>query len=248
MLGMLARYGGVVIALITLGGCIIIETGDDVDNTDAVARASFSYEIPVDAQERVRLEAINGTIEITGEVGASSVVIAGERRVGSESIRDAEEHLAELEVEVDDRTTEVIVRTEQPSNTRGRNYVVDYTLTIPAELAVSIMHINGKVVVVDVAANTLVDLVNGNVDADLSLLPDGLVDLSAVNGNIDLAIPASTSADLDAAVTNGTIRTSNLVLQDVESSSRSLSGRLGTGEGIISLSVVNGNIAVAGRE
>ena len=82
-------------------------SADDVSHYDAVARESFFYEVNVAGQTRLRLEGINGEVTVTGVDGQASVTIEGERRVESDSSSDAEAHLRELEVRVDELGNEI---------------------------------------------------------------------------------------------------------------------------------------------
>ena len=80
----------------------------------------------------------------------------------------------------------------------------------------------------------------------MTLLPDGLVNLGVVNGNIRLDVPTSVSAMIEADVANGSVSVVGLTLLDSTTSTRSVQGRLGAGEGLIDLATVNGTITVQG--
>ena len=252
--------------LLLLSGCIIADIDDDDDfgRTDFVARADFSLEVDVTNEIRIRLEAINGNVEIIGQRDATSVKASGEQSVGSHSRADAERRLDNLFVEVEDLGDEIVIRTVQPRDTQGRNYTVNYTITLPVDLdvvtelingnvtvdnidaSVSVINVNGNVHLRDVTGSATVLLTNGNIDSEVFLPIDGIVELTTTNGNITLEIPQSTSASLNARVTNGAISLSNLDLSDAESTNRSLTGMLGEGDGSIDLRTVNGNIGVSG--
>jgi DUF4097 and DUF4098 domain-containing protein YvlB len=261
------------IVLVLLTACISwIHCGKDnstdstgnVKNTDFVAEESFSFEVDVKDHTRLRLEAVNGNVIITGLSESDSVMITGEKSVGSESIKDAEDHLQELEVSVQDLGSEVFVKTVQPGQTYGRSYVVDYTITLPKSLQVlvdnvngtvridsinnrvSADNVNGQVTLNEIFGSAFVNLVNGQIEGEVTLPMAGTADMSTVNGNIELDIPGSTSAEFSASVTHGIITISNLVLQNEVRTPTSLSGRLGDGQGTISLSTVNGSISVSG--
>lgn len=241
-----------------------VDSNGDVANTNFVAKESFSSKVRVFDQARLRLEAISGNVAITGESGSDSVIITGEKRVGSESTDDAEEHLQLLDVSVQDSENEIFVKTIQPEKTYGRSYVVDYTITLPKSLevlahnvngtvtvdslnnSVSVSNVNGLIALKEIFGSTLVELVNGEIEGKVTLPRDGTIGINLVNGNIDLDIPVNTSAEFSANVTNGNINVSNLFLQNEVSSPTSLHGTLGQGEGTISLRTVNGNISVAG--
>jgi len=241
-----------------------VDSSDNVDNTDFVAEESFSFGGDIKNHSQLRLEAINGNVTITGISESDSVIITGEKRVGSESTEDAEEHLQELEVSVQDLGNEVFVKTIQPEETYGRSYTVNYTITLPKNLTVlannvngtvtidsinntvSVDNVNGQVMLDEISGGVSVNLVNGLTQSEVILPLDGTIGMTTVNGSIELGIPQNTSAEFSARVTNGNISVSNLVLQNEVSTPNSLRGTLGGGQGTISLSTVNGNIRVTG--
>ncbi|UCB51736.1 MAG: DUF4097 family beta strand repeat protein [Candidatus Zixiibacteriota bacterium] len=241
-----------------------VDSDDDVNNTDFVARESFSFRVDVTTHSRLRLEAITGSITITGEPESDSVLITGERRVGSESTQDAEAHLPLLQASVQEIGNEIYVKTTQPDQTHGRSYVVDYTITLPEDLevsvnhvtglvsiesvnnGVSVNHVTGQVLLDEISSSALVNLVTGEIEAEVTLPEDGTINLNLVTGNIELDIPQNTSAEFSAKVVTGNISMSNLVLQNQVSTPGSLTGRLGSGQGTISLNVVTGSISVQG--
>jgi DUF4097 and DUF4098 domain-containing protein YvlB len=194
------------------------------------------------------LEGISGAVAVTEDSDSDSIVIAGTRRVRSESEEDAEEHLDELEVSVQDLSDEVFVKTTQPDLTQGRSYEVDYEILLPAIVDVDITHVNGQVVLNDMVGDAFVDLVNGQIDGDVTMESGDTIDMNLVNGTIDLSIPKTTSAEFSASVVNGYISDTGLVFHDRQSTSHSLTGRLGGGDGKISLTVTNGIISVTGLD
>lgn len=241
-----------------------VDSNGGVDNTNFIAKESFSFKVDVSAHSRLRLEAVTGSITITGKSGSDSVLVTGEKRVGSESTQDAEEHLQQLIVTVQDLGNEVFVKTTQPEQAQGRSYVVDYTITLPEDLevlvnhvtgsvsiysvnnGVSVSHVTGKVLLDEISSSALVNLVTGEIEAEVTLPEDGTINLNLVTGNIELDIPQNTSAEFSAKVVTGTISISDLVLQNQVSTPGSLTGTLGSGEGTISLNVVTGSVNVQG--
>ena len=240
---------------------------DNVSNTDFVASESFSFEVEVASHTKLRLEGINGNVTITGLPGADSVIITGEKRVGSESIQDAEAHMQDLEVSVTPVAHEVCVKTIQPDETHGRSYVVDYDITLPQNLwvvvgnvngnvtvdsnnrFVSVGNVNGRVVLNEIFGGVFVSLINGDIQAEVTLPADeafDTIDMATANGDVDLDIPESTSARFMASVLNGTISISDLALKDPVSTATSLTGTFGDGQGVIALSLGNGDLRVSG--
>jgi len=262
-----------IVLLVLLISCIFwiscgkdnpVDSSRNVANTDYVAKESFSFKVEVKDHTRLKLEAINGNVKITGLSESDSIIITGEKRVGSESIEDAEEYLQFLKVSVEELVDEVFVKTTQPEKSYGRSYVVDYAITLPKNLEilasnvngsvtidsinndVTIGNINGLITLNEIFGSAIVGLTNGEIDGKVTLPSNGTITMSLVNGNIDLNIPVNTSAQFTASVTNGNIAISNIVLQNQVSSATSLRGTLGAGQGTISLSTVNGNIIVGG--
>ena len=187
-------------------------------NTDFEASAPFSFEVQIGNRVQLRLQGINGQITITGTSGANSVIITGRKRVGAESLQDAEDHLGELQVNVQSLVNEVFVETTQPQNTGGRHYLVDYTISLPKHMKVQVTQVNGLVILESIEHDVTVDnvdgevtlreivgsarvhLVNGTIESDVTLPLHGTIDLNMGNGNINLAIPANTSASFSAIV------------------------------------------------
>ncbi|HEU5361602.1 MAG TPA: hypothetical protein VFU42_10645, partial [Candidatus Deferrimicrobiaceae bacterium] len=116
-----------------------------------IADGDFSETVPVAGHHRIRLDAVNGEIVVTGQPGATSVTVTAELVVGSNvSLPDAEKGLNQLRVLVEDGSNEIVVQTLQPTNLDGRRYVVNYWITVPSDLAVDATQVNGHVTVEDI--------------------------------------------------------------------------------------------------
>lgn len=253
-----------VVAIVSLVGCLINISDVDRDLRFEVAK-SFSFQPDAAALERLRLEGINGTVLIVGDANTGVAAITGEIRVRSDSRDDASDFLERVSVEVTEVGDELTVRTRQPNGTDGREVNVDYDVTIPADLDVTVEHVNGPVDLESVdgvirveningsvgllgsVGDVDVTLINGDIVADVAPAAGGLLDLFVTNGTIALDIPTSVSAMLEADVVNGTITLSGLTLLDATTSTRSVRGRLTDGDGLIDLDVTNGVITVRGR-
>lgn len=254
--------------LLVLGSCG--GSGDwgglpQVSNTNFEEVEFFSVEVPVDNHTQFNLIGKDGEVTVTGISGVSSVVVTAIKRVQSESPEDAKAHLQELDVNVQDLANEVRVSTIQPIDKGGRNYIVDYTITLPKFLAIHVLNLNGivtldsvdndvavsnlngEVILSKILGSALIALLNGTIESEVTLPLNGTIDLNTLNGDINLAIPVNTSADFSAAVTIGSIDVSNLVLQNPIITKVFHSGRLGSGQGVITLEAKQiGNISVLG--
>lgn len=236
------------------------------DSTEFVARGSFSTLEPVDDRVRVRLDASNGSVAVIGQPGSGSVLITAEVIVGSDSLVDAQAGLDDLNVLVTEGNGEITIRTDQPGSPDGRQYVVNYTVEVPADLetvitqtngditvegmggAVTVDAVNGNVRLGNTLGDLFVDLSNGRIEGTASLPSGGEIRLSGVNTDIDLSVPTSTSAALSALSSTGSVTGDNLALTDPVFTGQSLTGTLGGGAGLIRLETVNGNIGITGLD
>jgi DUF4097 and DUF4098 domain-containing protein YvlB len=218
----------------------------DWHHGDYVVQESFSYSFAAAGHTGLRLEGINGSVTITGNGSAQSITVSGERFVGSHSRADAEAHLRELEVRIDKSGSEILVKTIQPHEPHGRNYVVEYEITVPNDLEIFVQNLNGGVRLEGIHGSANVALVNGEISGRVSLPAEGVLELSVVNGAVRLDIPTDTSARFSASVVNGSVAMSGLTLHDKTSTRKVLQGTLGSGRGRITLGAVNGDIRVTG--
>lgn len=228
------------------------------------AQETYSTELPVVDHMRIRLEAVRGDIQIEGRDDVNSVTVIAQKWVGSDSLEDAEMHMIELKILVTDEIDEILIQTFHPQNTQSRRYIVDYHIIVPSDLETEVTLNNGHISILDVQNSVMVDAVhggvflsniaasvqvslsNGSIDGTVVLPLDGEIIMSTYNGNIDLNIPMSTSAEFTASVTNGSIADYNLEFGAAVQTNQLLTGTLGSGDGVIDLDTINGNISVVG--
>ncbi len=246
----LRSYGIPLFFLISiLGACGGGGGSSEVSNMDFEASEPFNFTVDKESRFRLSLEGVSGKITVSGSPGATSITITGTKRVRSQSIEDAQAHLAFLNINKEELTDEVIVKTDQPQFSNGRSYIVDYTITLPENFEVLVVNFNGAVNINGIvgSALVLVTLFNGEIDAEVTLPLNGKVKFILFNGVIHLAIPTSTSAKFYAEATNGSINlSSNLVFQNVIRSPNPFEGTLGVGDGTVELRIENGDVNVSG--
>ena len=239
-------------------------TGFNIRIQDFTAEKIVETEYSVENLNRVNIEAINGEVVVTGHRDVDAVVLTAHLIVGSDSQADADSHIDDLKIQVTESDNELYVKTVQSQHTDGRKYDVKYDIIVPSNFEVLTTQVNGSIEIVDIEnyvdvvnvngdirlSNTVgsaaADLVNGSIEATVTLSGNETIDLVTDNGSIELWIPMSTSAALGASVGIGAINTSNLVLDDVVQTDQSLTGTLGNGEGVIELRAGNGDINVVG--
>jgi hypothetical protein len=235
------------------------------DDQDNEATSSFQYQLSAEDVTQFSIHGVNGEIHITGAADADSVNVSGERLVRSDSYADAETHLEYLTVDVQKKDSAIIVHTRQPNRSEGRTYQVDYQIRLPERMRVVVEGTNGEVTVENISNRVTIQttngniscrelqgdcgvaLVNGQITCDVALPARGYCELATVNGGVSLTLPPSTSAQLQAKVTNGSVSITDFQVKNLKSSRTSVSGELGSGEGSIELSTVNGNIQVRSK-
>jgi DUF4097 and DUF4098 domain-containing protein YvlB len=253
------RLARLAVGLLILGGC-----DDQITEPNfETASEPFSLGVALSTQTRLRVEAINGTVVVNGGSQSDSLSVVGVRQVGSRtSLEDAEMRLAGLQVDLQVQGDDVVVATLQPADTEGRNYIVDYEVTLPRSFqvvitsangtirvasiqsTVTVAHANGQIDLADIVGSVDAGLANGEIVAGVTLPLDGTINLQIANGDIELSIPTTTSAQFSASVGNGDIVVSGVELRDPVRTSSSLTGTLGSGRGVITLGAGNGTITL----
>ncbi|MGD2152041.1 MAG: DUF4097 family beta strand repeat-containing protein [Gemmatimonadales bacterium] len=254
-----------------MAGCDGTPTGSSSnDSYEYIAEDMFSFTVDVTTQARLHIEATNGTVTIAGVTVPDRLRVNGTRQVRSSwSQLDADGYLEILEVSVEETPDTFLVATDEPPASSGREYTVNYEIEVPDGLEVTVVSGNGDVTVVrfknrvdvtaasgdvtleDIEGSAAIQLVNGEVDAEVTLPLDGVVDVEVETGDITLRIPASTSAELYLEVGCCGWTLEHLNLQNKSETPPGvrpvvLTGTLGDGQGTISLVLGNGIITVIG--
>jgi len=105
---------------------------------------------------------------------------------------------------------------------------------------------NGNSSFSDITGCIYSSIVNGNSTGHIALSDSGTCQQTTVNGNLILSIPRSTSAQFSAKTSNGLVTVNNLPLNNAQVTNKSVSGVLGSGEGVVTIEAVNGLITVNG--
>ena len=237
----------------------------EIDKSDFTVGKIFQAEFPIKNHLRVNIDAISGEVMVTGRDDTDSVSVTALKLVGSDSQLDAEMHIDDLGILVNESASEILIKTIQPKKLDGREYRVEYDIIVPSNFEVVTTQVNGSIMIIniensvevsntngdvqlsDIVGGVAADVVNGSIECTVILPINDTIDLFTDNGSLELSIPTSVSAELSAyADQNGKIIVSNLVIKDSNSTKQSLTGTIGNGEGSIELGTVNGNIKVIG--
>jgi len=232
----------------------------------------FNQTLPLSADGRVRLDNVNGRVEIVGW-DRSDVAVKALKHGKTQASFEA------TKINVNASPDEIIIHTVEPSGETGfsgiwswfknggnHNAVVDYAIQVPrnARLA-SISCVNGRIAIDDVSGDISASTVNGELQiygatgslklstvngrmvAELVSLGRGQsVALSSVNGQIEATLPAGANAEVSASTLNGgmTSEFPALVVQKEFPVGKKLKGTLGHGGASVKASTVNGSIGI----
>lgn len=188
---------------------------------DATVTESFSFQVNVASQSQLRLEGVNGPIDLVGVPGATTVEIWGKRRVTSESEEDARAYLRNLEVRVGDSNDEIFVQTVQPQNTHGRSLEVVYHVRMPGNWRAIIKNANGNVLVDSLQNQATVAIANGNVELHEIA---GAVKAELTNGNMALT---GVRGSVRAELINGNVFVETILPKNGACELKTVSGTLG---------------------
>jgi len=256
-LGMLIVLTG----LLTLSAAAAPQSGKEF-------REEFHQSYPVSANGRLSLQNINGGVKITvwdrNEIQVDAVKTAyREERLAE----------AKIEIQADANSVAIKTRypsrdTNWDSDGEGRYNnpaSVEYTLTVPRTVRIDkIDLINGGLDIEGAAGEVRASLINGRLQArqltgevHLSTINGRLeatfeqlnnaqqIHLDSVNGSVVLSLPSESGATLRASTVHGDIDNSfGIAVEKGRQVGQTLSGVVGDGRAHITLSNVNGSIAI----
>lgn len=227
----------------------------------ATGQVSESY--PLNPDGRVRIENVNGNIEIRAWDGEAVKLVATKKGRTPEIVDG-------IKIQTESTPHELAIKTELAKVKRGwfrrttTEGQVSYTLHVPpgariekaasvnGDIAIEVIQgdvraatVNGTIRGAKLAGAIDVNTVNGGINLDQLALPaGGQLKARTVNGSIEVRLPARMGGSLSAATVNGSIR-SDLTLSNVTRQKRNkLEARLGDGGSEILLSTVNGAIRI----
>jgi DUF4097 and DUF4098 domain-containing protein YvlB len=189
-------------------------------------RFAETYKVPADGS--LDVSQVSGDVRIT--VGrANEIRVEAIKRVRFRDTDEAKRMLSQLRVDVNQAGGRVEVRTVYPRTT-SRNFSasVDYTITVPPTVSVSLKTISGDVSVNGVHGEVRAETVSGNVEV---IATPNLVLAKAVSGDVharDIGAPVSLTLGtvsgtvtatalkvraLDAGTISGNLQLSNLQVE-----------------------------------
>src|SRR5688500_2431672 len=235
-----------------------IVAGDEIEK--------FEQSYPLSKNGNVSVSNVNGSITV-------EAWDRDEVRLEATKIGDSKESLADVDIKVESTADSFSVEAdyrgwktnEKRSENRHRKLEVEFRLSVPRGAVLNeIETVNGSVTVSNFTNVTKISAVNGNVTAsnlrgaaNLSTVNGQVtadfdrvegtskIDLSTVNGQVNLVLPSDVHATVKADSLNGNITNDfGLPVRKGQYVGRDLYGRIGSGEGQIKLSSVNGHLSI----
>jgi DUF4097 and DUF4098 domain-containing protein YvlB len=225
------------------------------------ASEKFAQTYPISSQGELRLENINGSIEIIAWDN-NEISLEAEKRANTT------EDLQKIVIKIESTPDRLSVKTEYAhtgwfgSSVKGE---VRYTLKVPANLKLEkIRSVNSSIVIQNVTgpvnastvnggiqanglgAWTNLETVNGNISCRFDeIAPDQSIRAKTVNGSCKLIVPTKAAISIQAETVNGHVSCS-LPITLEKSSRTKIYGRTGPGKvATIEAKTVNGNISLA---
>ena len=223
--------------------------------TSDETRKSFGLK----AGDRVRVEGINGTVDIqTSDTRTAEVYV--------KRTADSASSLRRREIIIEQTSDGLLVRGQQNhvglwDHLFGSNPKEEVIIKAPRQIALSLKGVNGRVTAGDIdgpleakginggmevgqtTGSAEISGINGNISVGLKQLGERGARVSGVNGNIELRIATALNADLTAKGMHGRV-TSEIptITVDGDDYGSRYSARIGSGGSPITISGINGNL------
>jgi DUF4097 and DUF4098 domain-containing protein YvlB len=226
----------------------------------ATVTETVQQTFPISAQGSVRLENVNGNIEITAWE---------HNEIAFEAIKSAktEEKLKDIVIEIDAKPDQLSIKTKRAKAkgwfNNGTEGSVHYKLKVPATVnlskidavnatitvkdvrgTVDIETVNGRITATGLAGKAEFETVNGTIDVGFASLDKvSSIDLETVNGAATLTLPKGAGASIDAETLNGRIEVAQAITLS-KSGKREIKGVIGHGGTKVEIETVNGSITI----
>jgi DUF4097 and DUF4098 domain-containing protein YvlB len=230
---------------------------------------TFDRTVDVRPGSRVEIDNVNGKVRVSAW-DQPQVRIHAVKKVHDS---DDREIMRQLRIDVRQEGSTLEIETAHPRRKDDVGFLdflfgnhvntsVDYEVTVPRTIDLSVETVNGSIVASDVSGEIEVETTNGKIDVARC---SGTVDAETTNGSIsvelmqvragrgmrfettngriNLTLPPNIAANIDASTTNGKIAT-EIPITTQRFSRRSLRGTLNGGGTDIVLRTTNGGIEI----
>lgn len=239
--------------------------------TPSLAQDTWTWHKAVAAGKTLEIKGVNGQISATAASGTEVEVVARKSAKNSNP-DDVKLEVVEHSGGVTICAVYPSRRSSEPNecrpgekgrmNTNRNDTRVDFEVRVPRGVQFTGRTVNGAVRATGLSAFTIGTTVNGDVRIATTGLAqastvNGAIDVrmgqsnwsdelafSTVNGSIDLSFPGSLNAEVEASTVNGSISTDWPLTVTGKWGPKRVHGRIGNGGRDLTLSTVNGSIAL----
>jgi len=197
----------------------------------------FSRKVRIARDGRVSISNVSGDINVTSTTGDEVSIDATKRWRGGRDLRDR------VSIVVDERPARVEIRTEYGSSWRGDDVAVDYTIAVPAGVALEVHSVSGRVRVTGVKGAARLGTVSGNIIATDT---PGVEYARTVSGGIDIGGISHDNA-VSLSSVSGSVRVNGIRARELELSTVSGDASLRDAScGRLSAKSVSGSVEYVG--
>lgn len=219
----------------------------------------FAQTYPLEANGSIRLENVNGSVEIVAWDKAEVSLVA-------EKSAKNEEGLKRMSLKIESTPQRLFIKTEHEKKWKfwdNMNASVHYKLMVPAGVSLDkIQVVNSHIHVTGIKGSVNVEAVNGSIEAEglagpgefetvngpikvsyASLAARPALSLDTVNGSCTLILPADAAFELDADTVNGRVSCDFPITLE-KSGRHELRGTVNGGGAKVEMESVNGGLSV----
>ncbi len=239
-------------------------------------RERFEKTYKLNQHGRFSLDNSNGAVHITSW-NRNEVKIEAEKVARANRESDAQRLLEATEIIIREDRDDIEVNTRTPKTggdsfwgwvfgEGGNNVTVNYWITVPREVYMKIVSVNGKISAREISGKAELETTNGAIEVEDA---EGSVSAETTNGRIAVSLrevaqseamrfettngsvvaefPREFSARISARTTNGSVRCDFPLTMESKSGRNSLEGKIGTDGGSVTLRTTNGSISIRQR-
>ncbi|MCF7810979.1 hypothetical protein K9N50_08310 [bacterium] len=215
----------------------------DEGSGKCVAENSFHKNVDASGIDKVSIETINGSIDVTGYDG-KEVIIDALIKVKGEEQTVCDELLKKIKIKVDKEGKTLQIEPDLDSKKKGYNWSVSFTVQAPKKMEAKAETVNGYVTINNISGGNF-ETINGGIncidmngDVKAETINGGIefyevsgdAEASTINGSINLECKKVTPSDIDISTINGKISVKILKIPDAE----------------LDISAMNGSIKIEG--
>lgn len=239
-IGLVALSVALIFTLTTLPAFAMSGVPDDAK---ASAENGFHLEESAAGIEKIEIETVNGSIEVTGYDGDQIIVDATYKVRGrDQDVCNELLEKVEIKVKINGEVLEIEPKTKDK---KGYSVSVHFEIKVPNHLALDAEIVSGSIEVVNINGGADLEAVNGDIECSNMT---GEVSCETINGSIDFK---DVTEELNAETINGSISVENGSISPESIDFETINGTINiklqkTPDASLSASTMNGKVRIKG--